>query len=105
MKFPKFKFKSFFSGVMGCLIVLGIIGFILRLYLKVKAGEGLEYYISGTGYKLNYIGVLALFILLPFVMVGGWLVGKVLTWRDKKIEKKQIQQRIEKNRSKRKRKT
>jgi hypothetical protein len=97
MKLPKLKFKPIFYSVMGCFAGLGIIGFIARLYLKVKAGEGLDYYISGAGYKLNYIGALILFALLPIVMVGGWLIGKYLKWRDARMEKKLIEERLEKS--------
>lgn len=91
MKFSRLNTKSLFQGIMGCLAGLGIIGFIIRLYMKVKAGEGLDYYISGTGYKLNYIGVLTLVALIPFIMGGGWLLGKFMTWRDKRLEQKLIE--------------
>jgi membrane-bound ClpP family serine protease len=100
MKWQRPKIKSIFNGIIGCLAVLGIIGFIIRLYLKVKTGHGLDYYISGTGYKLNYIGVLTLFALLPLVLGGGWLFGKYLTWRDKRLDVKYIEQRLKKRRKK-----
>jgi hypothetical protein len=87
---------------MGCLAGLGILGFIVRLYLMVKAGEGLDYYISGAGYKLNYFGVLTLYTLLPIVMVVGWLLGKYLKWRDASIEEKFIEERLAKRLKKRK---
>lgn len=88
---------------MGFLGALGFIGFIVRSYLKIKAGHGLDYYISGAGYKLNYIGVLTLFALIPIVLGGGWILGKYLQWRDNRIEEQLIEKRLSKTSKRRKR--
>ncbi len=58
---------------------------------------GLDYYTSGRGYRLNHIGALILFAFIPLALAGGWLVGKYLTWREKKMKKillKFVNQRI-----------
>lgn len=86
-KFSTLKLKEIFIGIMLCLLSFGVLGWALNAYLKVKDGQGLDYYISGTGYQFNYIGVLILFALIPIALGGGWIIGRFLIWRD---EKRQI---------------
>ncbi len=106
MKWKKINFQKIFNGFMFIMVAVGIIGFALFAYHKVRTGHGLDYYVSGKGYLLNYIGVLTLLALIPVTMCVGWLFGKYLTWRNmklkKQLKKQLIEKRILKNKSKRK---
>ena len=105
MKLPKINIKEIFIGFILSLLGLGILGFALRAYQKIQSGHGLDYYTSGRGYHFNYIGVFILFLTIPLVLIIGWLFGKYLTWRDKKLERQLIENRLSKAKSKRKRKS
>ncbi len=59
-------------AVGGMLIVLGGMAFVLRVVEKVRTGHGLDYYFTGWGVQVNYIGVLILLILIPVVVLVGW---------------------------------
>jgi hypothetical protein len=72
------------------LTILGFVGFGLKAYQKVIAGRGLETYINGWGVEMNYIGVLIALILIPIVLVAGWLINYVMT-RDERQLKKEIE--------------
>ena len=72
---------------------MGILGWALHAFLKVQAGEGLDYYISGKGIQFSYIGVLILFLVIPVALAGGWLVGKILVWREGTLKKREIAER------------
>ncbi len=58
----------------GLLIILGGIAFVLRVVEKVKTGHGLDYYFTGWGVRVNYIGVLILLALIPVVLLMGWAI-------------------------------
>lgn len=73
--------KCLFSGpvaivVGGLLSILGLIAFAIRAVQKVQAGHGLDYYFTGWGVQLNYIGVLIVFALIPVAL----LIGLGIRW-------------------------
>ena len=69
----KFLNKTF--SVAMVTMMLGFVGFVAFLIDKVLRGHGLDYYISGMGYKLNYLGVLILVALMPLLVLVVWLVA------------------------------
>jgi hypothetical protein len=78
------------------LAILGLVGFILRVYQKIVTGHGLETYTTGWGVQMNYIGVLITFILIPVVLIGGWLINYFIT-RDERQLRKQIELQKKRN--------
>ena len=70
--------SRFFSLIVllvgGLLIILGGIGFVFRVVEKVQTGHGLDYYFTGWGVQFNYIGVLILLMLIPVILVVGWVI-------------------------------
>ena len=53
------KTKHLLGVFVGVLIALiGIGGFVLYAINKVRTGHGLDYYFTGEGVQMNYIGVL-----------------------------------------------
>jgi hypothetical protein len=73
----KVKFKNVFIAIMGSALALGFLGFIVRVILKVKSGHGLDYYRTGHGVEMNYIGVLIAIAIIPIVLILGWLGNKI----------------------------
>ena len=89
----KVKFKNVFIAVMGSMLALGFLGFIIRVILKVKSGHGLDYYRTGHGVEMNYIGVLIAIGIIPIVLIFGWVGNKIYLYKKthfitKYIEKK-----------------
>ena len=78
----KVKIKKIFSVIFGCSITIGFIGFILHVILKVKSGHGLDYYQTGHGVEMNYIGVLIAIGVIPIVLILGWVGNKIYKLRE-----------------------
>jgi nitric oxide reductase large subunit len=53
------------------LSLLGFVGLVLFLFVKVISGNGLDYYFTGFGYKFSYLGALILISLIPLIMGGA----------------------------------
>jgi hypothetical protein len=70
-------------GVAMIVMMFGFVGFVAVLINKVLSGHGLDYYISGMGYEFNYLGVLILVVLIPFIMMAVWFI----TWYQEKDER------------------
>lgn len=70
------------------LSVFGFAGFIIKIYSKIVSGHGLDTYFTGWGVKMNYIGVLITLILIPILLLGGWIISKVVDWYEMKDLKK-----------------
>ncbi len=62
-------------------VVLAIVSFILYAIQKVRTGRGLDYYLTGHGVQMNYIGVLIAFGMIAIVLLIGWIVR---FWSNKK---------------------
>ncbi len=71
-------------------IMIGGIGFLIRLIQKVWDGHGRDYYLTGRGYQVNHIGVLATLIAAPVLVCIAWVIQKILDKKeDWKIERYQ----------------
>jgi hypothetical protein len=55
--------------IAGVGILLGCVGFIMRVTKKVSEGKGLEYYRSFAGIEWNYLAVFILLAIIPLVVV------------------------------------
>ena len=66
----------------GPLMLLGLVGFAIRVYQKVSSGHGLDTYFTGWGVRMNYIGALIVLILIPLVLVVAWLINKIIERRE-----------------------
>jgi hypothetical protein len=62
---------------------MGAAGFVLELILKVQQGRGLDYYFTGFGVKMNYLGVLILVMLAPVAL----LVAAGVSWWARRHER------------------
>jgi len=78
----KVKLNKIFITIFGFLITIGFIGFILHIFLKVKSGHGLEYYRTGHGVEMIYIGVLIAIGIIPIVLILGWLGNKIFNLKE-----------------------
>ncbi len=65
------------------LVGLCFASFILYAIQKVRTGKGLEYYLTGRGAQMNYVGVLITFC----VLVIALLVGRVIRARSVRRKK------------------
>ncbi len=74
---------------MGSLLFLGVVGFILFAYQKVQSGHGIEYYRTGRGDQMSYIGALITFGLIPGALFFGWLGNKIYGLRKKQLKTKE----------------
>ena len=104
MKLTKKYIKGIGAGIGLALAVCALIGLLMRAYIKIKTGHGLDYYISGAGYKFNYIGFFTLFLVIPAAIAGGWAFTKYLKWRESTLERELIHKRLEKRSKRKKRK-
>jgi hypothetical protein len=68
--------RRWVAVVGGILIALACLGFVARVWTKIRSGHGLDTYFTGYGVQFNYIGVAILLVLLPAVL----LLGIVLNW-------------------------
>jgi len=86
--------ESLLSKIVSAIIfpfaIFGVIGLGLKAYQKVSTGHGLETYITGWGIQTNYITALIVFILIPIVLIVGWLINYFIT-RDERHIKKEIE--------------
>ena len=79
----KVKLKKIFIAILWGLLSLGFIGFVLRVIQKVKSGHGLDYYRTGHGVEMNYIGALIAIGIIPIVLILGWLGKKIYYLKEK----------------------
>ena len=61
-------------AIAGVLVLIAGISFVLRIVNKVSSGHGLDYYFTGWGVQLNYIGALVLLVVMPLALVVGWAI-------------------------------
>jgi hypothetical protein len=87
----RFVNKSFSLGT--ALIIIAVISFLLTILFKVSDGQGLDYYISGKGYKLNYLGVLILLAVLPLFGLVAWLLRWYQQRHERDFEEKYTKKR------------
>lgn len=70
------KFIHKLPWIIGIFAIIGMTSFLGRLIYKVRSGQGLEYYFTGFGVKMNYIGVLMTLSCIPLAL----LIGLVIRW-------------------------
>ena len=78
---------------MGSMLTLGFLGFIIRVILKVKSGHGLDYYRTGHGVEMNYIGVLVAIGIIPIVLILGWVGNKIYLYKKTHFKPKYIEKK------------
>jgi O-antigen/teichoic acid export membrane protein len=79
------------SSITAVLIVVAAVGFGLRVYQKVSSGHGLDTYFTGWGVQMSYIGVFIVLLLIPIVLLVGWIINYFIT-KDERQLKKTIEQ-------------
>jgi uncharacterized membrane protein len=80
------------------LVVLCLVSFILYAIQKVRTGKGLEYYLTGQGVQMNYIGVLIALSVLAIALLVGWMI-RAWSARRKMLFMKQSENPKTKNKS------
>ncbi len=69
------KTKNLLGGFAAVLIgLMGIGGFVLRAIDKVRTGHGLDYYFTGYGVQMNYLGALIVIAIAPVALLIGWII-------------------------------
>ncbi len=68
------KIKETLGGVAAFAVLLSFIGFIIRAIDKVRTGQGLDYYLTGYGVQMNYLGALIAIAIIPVAMLVGWII-------------------------------
>lgn len=85
-------YKKVLPAIGLTVVALGLIGFVLRVYHEISSGHGLDTYYTAKGIQVNYIGVGLLLILIPIVVIVGWLINLYIT-RDERQLKKEAERR------------
>jgi hypothetical protein len=70
------KVKNFLGGIAA--IVIGLIcigGFVLYAIDKVHTGHGLDYFFTGMGVQMNYLGALTTIVVAAVALFIGWLAN------------------------------
>ena len=69
------KKKYLLAGLATVLIgMLGIGGLVLHTINKVRTGHGLDYYFTGEGVQMNYIGALIAIAVAAVALLTGWII-------------------------------
>ncbi|MGA3115552.1 MAG: hypothetical protein ABSF90_14100 [Syntrophobacteraceae bacterium] len=69
------KTKNLLGGFAAVIIgILGIGSFVLRTIDKVRTGHGLDYYFTGWGVQMNYLGALITIAVIAVAMPIGWII-------------------------------
>jgi hypothetical protein len=87
------------KNLLGVLVVvliawISIGGFVLYAINKVRTGHGLDYYFTGEGVQMNYIGVLIAFAVAAVAVLVGLIIrfwsrrGDIWSGKGLKINKK-----------------
>ena len=95
-KFRKLTLKNIFWVISSILVVFAFSAFMAKAFLKIQSGHGLEYYLSGKGFQFNYLVAFLTLSLIPVFLSVGWIIGKILVWREKRIKKRMIQKKLNK---------
>lgn len=73
---------------------LSFASFILTIIYKIRSGHGLDYYFTGYGVQMNYIGVLISLIVIPFTLLVVWgvviILNKKEIWEIEKYKKSRL---------------
>jgi len=78
----KFKIVHTFGFLLTLAILLGFFGFILRIIDKIRSGHGLDYYFTGHGVQMNYIGALIILTVIPLVLLFAWIIKIIMTKKE-----------------------
>jgi len=78
----KFKIVHTFGFLLTLAILLGFFGFILRIIDKIRSGHGLDYYFTGHGIQMNYIGALIILSIIPLVLLFAWIIKIIMTKKE-----------------------
>ena len=76
LKFEKFVNSKKIQWILGILAAAAIGSFVIRALVKIQSGHGLDYYISRSGAKLNYIGAIVSICTVVPILLIGWLFSK-----------------------------
>ena len=86
---PKIKMNKLRTGIgkiTGITFVsICFVLFSIRVIRKVTSGKGLDYYLTGSGIKFNYIGALVVIIILSVTLPVSFYYGK--QWKKREKEK------------------
>lgn len=88
----KFLDKTFTAALV--IIFIAFIGFILFLLNKTITGHGLDYYFSGFGYKLSYLGALILIAVIPLLVTLAWLINWIIGRDERDFKKKYLTNKV-----------
>ena len=69
------KTKNLLGGLATVLIgLLGIGSLVLDTLNKVRTGHGLDYYFTGEGVQMNYIGAFITIAVVAVALLIGWII-------------------------------
>lgn len=71
------------SIIAGILVGISILSFIIYSVAKVLSGKGLDYYLTGQGVQMNYIGFLLTLCTLAVALFIGWLIRIYSAWKER----------------------
>ena len=71
---PESKLKKTLGILAGVCGALAIVSFIFYAIQKVRTGHGLDYYFTGHGVQMSYIGGLIAFGILAIALLIGWFM-------------------------------
>jgi hypothetical protein len=83
MKHLKMIIKRLCIAIMILWTLLGIASGILYAIIKVRTGHGLDYYLTGEGVEMNYVGFLVAISVIAIALFISWLIR---IWSVKKDE-------------------
>jgi hypothetical protein len=69
-------------------IFIALIGFVLLVIDKIRNGQGLDYYFTGYGVQMSYMGAMGLLLALPVAILIGWLLNYWFKREERDFEKR-----------------